>query len=203
MAKKRIISPTVEKRLKGELPPNQKFIKAPIVYDIVSDIPDWDMEKYRFRVWNEVENPIELTYGELLKGFAPVELIADFHCVTKWSVPQTVWEGIQTKEVMERVKPTPKAKWVKVHCLEGYTTVFPAEYLFEEDTILAYKFMGYPLPKRHGYPLRLVVPQLYAWKSAKYVWGLELLGHYEEGFWEKRGYHPIGDPWKEERLKGD
>ena len=201
MGKRRIISPTVEKRLKGQLPPNQKFIRAPIVYDIVSEIPDWDMEKYRFKVWGEVENPLELTYRELLSSFEPVELVADFHCVTKWSVAEIVWEGIQTKEIMERVKPKDGAKWVTVHCLEGYTTTFPLKYLFEEDTILAYKYMGHPLPKRHGYPLRLVVPQLYAWKSAKYVWGLEITKEPKEGFWEERGYHLIGDPWKEERFK--
>ena len=201
MERKKIVSPTVELRKKGNLPRNQKFIKAPIVYDIVSDIPDWDMEKYRFRVWGEVENPLEYTYEGLLNSFEPVEVVADFHCVTKWSVPEIPWEGIQTKQLMEVAKPKPSAKWVKVHCLEGYTTVFPIEYLFKDDTILAYKMYGKPLPKRHGYPLRLVVPLLYAWKSAKYVWGLEILDHYEDGFWEERGYHPVGDPWKEERFK--
>ena len=200
MAKKRIISPTVERRLKGELPPNQKFIKAPIVYDIVPDIPDWDMKNYRFRVWGEVENPLSLTYEELLNSFEPVEVIADFHCVTKWSVPQIPWEGIQTEEIMQKVQPKEGAKWVTVHCLEGYTTVFPLEYLFKEDTILAYKMYGKPLPKRHGYPLRLVVPLLYAWKSAKYVWGLEITKEPKGGFWEERGYHLVGDPWKEERF---
>jgi DMSO/TMAO reductase YedYZ molybdopterin-dependent catalytic subunit len=201
MEKKRIISPTVELRKRGNLPRNQKFIKAPIVYDIVSDIPDWDMKNYRFRVWGEVENPLEYTYEELLSSFEPVELIADFHCVTKWSVSEIPWEGIQTKQLMEIAKPKSNAKWVKVYCLEGYTTVFPLEYLFKEDTLLAYRMYGKPLPKRHGYPLRLVVPLLYAWKSAKYVWGLEILDHYEDGFWEARGYHPVGDPWKEERFK--
>jgi len=201
MAKKRIVSPTVLRRLSGELPPGQKFIKEPIVYDIVSEIPDWDVESYRFKVWGEVQNPIEVDYHTLLSTFEPVELIADFHCVTKWSVPQTVWEGIQTKRIMEMVKPLPSARWVTVYSLEGYTTVFPASYLFEEDTLLAYKFMGKPLPKRHGYPLRLVVPQLYAWKSAKYVWGLKLTAEPEEGYWEKRGYHLVGDPWKEERFR--
>jgi DMSO/TMAO reductase YedYZ molybdopterin-dependent catalytic subunit len=201
MEKKKIISRTVGIRKSGKLPPNQKFIKVPIVYDIVLNIPDWDMESYRFRVWGKVENPLEFSYEELLNSFKPVEVVADFHCVTKWSVPEIPWEGIQTKQLMESAKPKPFAKWAKVHCLEGYTTVFPLEYLFKEDTILAYKMYGKPIPKRHGYPLRLVVPLLYAWKSAKYVWGLEILEHYEDGFWEARGYHPVGDPWKEERLK--
>jgi DMSO/TMAO reductase YedYZ molybdopterin-dependent catalytic subunit len=132
MVKKKIISPTVIRRLEGKLPPNQKFIKAPIVYDIVSDIPDWDMEKYRFKVWGEVQNPIEMTYDELLQSFKPVELLMDFHCVTKWSVPSMTWEGIQTKVIVKKVKPTDRAKWVTVHCLEDYTTTFPLSYLLEE-----------------------------------------------------------------------
>ncbi|NPB05895.1 MAG: sulfite oxidase-like oxidoreductase [Aquificae bacterium] len=201
MAKKRIISPTVVRRLEEGPPPGQKFIPAPIVYDVVEEVPDWDLSAYRFKVWGLVERPLELTYEELLSSFEPVELVADFHCVTRWSVPELVWEGIQTRKVMERVKPKVKEGWVLVHCLEGYTTSLPLRYLFEEDSLLAYKMMGRPLPKRHGFPLRLVVPQLYAWKSAKYVWGLEILDHYEDGFWERRGYHPVGDPWKEERFK--
>ncbi|WP_461832707.1 sulfite oxidase-like oxidoreductase [Aquifex sp.] len=199
--KKRIISPTV-KREKDRLPPGQKWIKAPIVYDIVDEIPDWDMENYRFKVWGEVENPIELTYEELLK-LPSAEVVADFHCVTRWSVPEIVWEGVLTKDLLEIVKPKPTAQYVLVHCLEGYTTNVPVEYLKKEDSILAYKMFGKPLPKRHGYPLRLVIPQLYAWKSAKYVWGLEFLDHLVPGYWEVRGYHHIGDPWKEERFWGD
>ncbi|AAC07069.1 sulfite oxidase-like oxidoreductase [Aquifex aeolicus] len=199
--KKRIISPTVKKK-EDRLPPGQKWIKAPIVYDIVDDIPDWDMEKYRFKVWGEVENPIELTYEELLK-LPSAEVVADFHCVTRWSVPEIVWEGVLTKDLLEIVKPKPTAQYVLVHCLEGYTTNLPVEYLEKEDSILAYKMFGKPIPKRHGYPLRLVVPQLYAWKSAKYVWGIEFLDHLVPGYWEVRGYHHVGDPWKEERFWGD
>ncbi len=181
------------------LPPGQKWISAPIVYDIVEDIPDWDISSYRFKVWGQVENPIELSYQELL-NLPSVELIADFHCVTRWSVKEIRWEGVQTKYILELVKPKESAKFLLVHCLEGYTTNIPLEYLWEEDTILAYKMYSKPIPKRHGYPLRLVVPKLYAWKSAKYVWGLELLPYDVPGFWEQRGYNMRGDPWKEERY---
>ncbi len=198
--KKKIISPTVNKG-KDRLPPGQRWIKAPIVYDIVDEIPDWDMEKYRFKVWGKVENPIELTYEELLK-LPSAEVVADFHCVTRWSVPEIVWEGVLTRDLLDIVKPKENAKHVLVHCLEGYTTNVPIEYLYKEDSLLAYKMFGKPLPKRHGYPLRLVIPQLYAWKSAKYVWGLEFLENLVPGYWEERGYHFVGDPWKEERFIG-
>ncbi len=181
------------------LPPGQRWISAPIVYDIVDEIPRWDMEQYRFRVFGLVENPLEFSYEEILK-MPPVELIADFHCVTRWSVKEIKWEGVQTLYILSLAKPNPEAKYVMVHCLEGYTTNLPIEYLYEEDSILAYKMYGKPIPLRHGYPLRLVVPKLYAWKSAKYVWGIEILKEDAPGFWEQRGYNMRGDPWKEERY---
>jgi len=181
------------------LPPGQRWISAPIVYDIVDEIPQWDTEKYRFRVFGLVENPLEFSYEEILK-MPSVELVADFHCVTRWSVKEISWEGVQTLHILSLAKPKPQAKYVMVHCLEGYTTNLPLEYLYEEDSILAYKMYGKPIPLRHGYPLRLVVPKLYAWKSAKYVWGIELMEEDMPGFWEQRGYNMRGDPWKEERY---
>jgi len=194
---KRIVS-SINLR-QDRLPPGQRWISSPVVYDIVEQIPDWDMNSYRFKVWGLVENPIEMTYEELL-GLPSVELIADFHCVTRWSVKDLLWEGVPTAYILNIVKPKEKARFVMVHCLEGYTTNMPIEYLLEEDSILAYKMNGQTIPKRHGYPLRLVVPKLYAWKSAKYVWGIELIERDTPGFWEQRGYNMRGDPWKEERY---
>ena len=199
IAMKKIVSP-INLR-KDRLPPGQHWIPYPIVYDIVDHLPDWDMESYRFKVWGEVENPIELTYEELLK-LPSVELEADFHCVTRWSVKEISWEGVPAREILKLVKPKESAKFVFVYCLEGYTTNMPLEYFAREDTILAYKMFGETLPKEHGYPLRLVVPRLYAWKSAKYVWGIELRERDKPGYWEERGYHMLGDPWKEQRFWG-
>ncbi len=181
------------------LPPGQKWIGAPIPYDIVDQLPEVDLQNYRLRVWGEVENPMEFTYEEILK-LPSVRLIADFHCVTRWSVKDLAWEGVQTLEICKLVKPKLEAKFVMVHCLEGYTTNLPLEYFSAEDSILAYKMNGQVIPKRHGYPLRLVVPQLYAWKSAKYVTGIEFMKEDKAGFWEARGYNMKGDPWKEERY---
>ncbi|WP_340690432.1 sulfite oxidase-like oxidoreductase [Hydrogenobacter thermophilus] len=181
------------------LPPGQKWISSPIVYDIVQELPDWDIKSYTFRVFGLVKNPLELSYEEMLKMPA-VELVADFHCVTRWSVKDIQWEGVPTKYILELAKPEEKAKFVMIHCLEGYTTNIPIEYLLEEDTILAYRMNGQVLPRRHGYPLRLVLPKLYAWKSAKYVWGIEFMEKDKPGFWEQRGYNMRGDPWREERY---
>ncbi|ADO45829.1 oxidoreductase molybdopterin binding protein [Hydrogenobacter thermophilus TK-6] len=181
------------------LPPGQKWISSPIVYDIVQELPDWDIKSYTFKVFGLVKNPLELSYEEMLKMPA-VELVADFHCVTRWSVKDIQWEGVPTKYILELAKPEEKAKFVMIHCLEGYTTNIPIEYLLEEDTILAYRMNGQVLPRRHGYPLRLVLPKLYAWKSAKYVWGMEFMEKDKPGFWEQRGYNMRGDPWREERY---
>ena len=195
--KRKIISPINLRE--DRLPPGQKWISAPIVYDIVENIPNWNIKDYKFKLFGLVENPLELSYEEILK-MPSVELVADFHCVTRWSVKEISWEGIQASYLLELAKPKASAKYVLVHCLEGYTTNMPIEYLYEEDTILAYKMNGKTIPLRHGYPLRLVVPKLYAWKSAKYVWGIELLEEDVPGFWEQRGYNMRGDPWKEERY---
>jgi DMSO/TMAO reductase YedYZ molybdopterin-dependent catalytic subunit len=132
--KKRIVS-DINLR-EDRLPPGQRWISAPIIYDIVDDIPDWDMSSYRFKVWGEVEEPLDLTYEELL-SLPSVELVADFHCVTRWSVKEILWEGVQTLEILKRVKPKDSARFVLVHCLEGYTTNLPLEYLYEEDSHLS------------------------------------------------------------------
>ena len=195
--KRRIISPINLRE--DRLPPGQKWISAPIVYDIVENIPNWNIKDYKFKLFGLVENSLELSYEEILK-MPSVELVADFHCVTRWSVKEISWEGLRSSYLLELAKPKASAKYVLVHCLEGYTTNMPIEYLYEEDTILAYKMNGKTIPLRHGYPLRLVVPKLYAWKSAKYVWGIELLEEDVPGFWEQRGYNMRGDPWKEERY---
>lgn len=194
---KRIVSPINLRE--DRLPPGQRWISTPIVYDIVDEVPQWDINSYRFKVFGLVENPMELSYEELL-SLPSVELVADFHCVTRWSVKEILWEGVQTSYILDLAKPKANAKYALIHCLEGYTTNLPLEYLYYEDSILAYKMYGKPIPLRHGYPLRLVVPRLYAWKSAKYVWGIELLEVDVPGFWEQRGYNMRGDPWKEERY---
>jgi len=192
--KKTIISP-INLR-KDRLPPGQRWIEKPILYDISSEI-DFDIKGYNFRCFGEVEVEKNFIYDELL-SFPQIELIADFHCVTHWSVKDIHWEGVQTKEILNIVKP--KAPYLLVHSLEGYTTNLPVEYLYEEDVILAFKMNGEVLQKRHGYPVRLVVPKLYAWKSAKYVTAFEFTEENKPGYWEQRGYHMYGDPWKNERY---
>ncbi|HIQ25461.1 MAG TPA: sulfite oxidase-like oxidoreductase [Persephonella sp.] len=194
---KTIISPINFK--KDRLPPGQHWVDRLQILDIAGPPTYLDINMYRFRIFGEVEQPIALTYDEI-KDLEPVKLIADFHCVTRWSCKEVEWIGFHVNEIKKLVKIKPTAKSVMVHCLDGYTTNVPLEYFFDEDVIFAYMLQGKPIPADHGYPLRLVIPKLYAWKSAKFVSGIEFIPEDAPGFWEQRGYHMKGDPWKEERY---
>jgi DMSO/TMAO reductase YedYZ molybdopterin-dependent catalytic subunit len=185
--------------LKRPSPPGQTYVDTFPIYDITPRRPTFDASKWRFRVWGAVENRLEMTWEELM-SLPAVEVVADFHCVTKWSKKALTWEGIPTREILKLVGPAKDVVQVMAHCMEGYTTNVPVEYFAMEDSLLAFKMNGEPLTPEHGAPLRLVVPQLYAWKSAKYLEGLEFQKDWKPGFWEERGYHLIGDPWEEQRY---
>jgi DMSO/TMAO reductase YedYZ molybdopterin-dependent catalytic subunit len=193
---RRIVSPINFKE--DRLPPGQHWTDRLIVLDIAGP-PPVDLSRYRFRIFGEVEEPITLLWDDLLE-LQKVELVADFHCVTRWSAKEVVWQGFHVDEIKKLVKIKPDVKAVMIHSLDGYTTNIPIEYFFDEDVIFAYKLFDKSLPADHGYPLRLVVPKLYAWKSAKFVSGVEFLKEDIPGFWEQRGYHMRGEPWKEERY---
>lgn len=195
MQNKKIIISPINLKI-DRLPPGQKWIDQPVPYDITSET-DFDANSYKLELFGEVANPLSITYEELLR-FPQIELVADFHCVTHWSVKEIHWEGVQVKELLNIVKAS--GEFVLIHSMEGYTTNTLTKYLFEEDVIIAYKMNGSILPKKHGFPLRLIIPRLYAWKSAKYVCGFEFLHENKLGYWEERGYHVHGDPWKNERF---
>ena len=194
--KKRVVSTTVTRD--DRLPPRQVITKKFPVYDIAPR-PLFNRETWRFRIFGEVEKERALSWDEFL-ALPNVEVLADFHCVTRWSKENMLWEGVSTKAIYELVKPDPEAKFLMIHCMEGYTTNVQLEYFLKEDSLFAYNLNGKPMEPEHGYPLRLVIPQLYAWKSAKYVNGVEFMLENNLGFWEVRGYHIKGDPWKEERF---
>ncbi|ACO04738.1 MAG TPA: sulfite oxidase-like oxidoreductase [Persephonella sp.] len=193
---KKIVSPINSRP--DRLPPGQHWTNKLHVLGI-SDPPDTDLSHYRLRIFGEVEEEIVLTWEDIL-DLEKVNLIADFHCVTRWSCPDVSWTGFQSLEIKKLVKIKDTAKAVMIHSLDGYTTNIPLEYFFDEDVIFAYRLFDKPLPADHGFPLRLVVPKLYAWKSAKHVSGIEFLSENRPGFWEQRGYHILGDPWKEQRY---
>jgi DMSO/TMAO reductase YedYZ molybdopterin-dependent catalytic subunit len=193
---KRIISPTVTHPKR--IPPGQVITQKFPVYDI-GPRAVFNKEKWRFVISGEVKEERMLTWDELM-SLPKVEVVADFHCVTKWSKQNMLWEGVSTRTIYELVEPNPDAKYLMIHCMEGYTTNVPLEDFLKEDSLFAYNLNGKPLEPEHGFPLRLVIPQLYAWKSAKYVNGIEFMLEDEPGFWELRGYHMYGDPWREQRF---
>lgn len=196
---RRIVSPINYRE--DRLPPGQHWTDRLIILGI-SDPPEVDLSSYRLDIFGKVQQPVSLTWDDIL-SLEKVELVADFHCVTRWSCKEVVWQGFHVEELKKLVKIEDGVKSVMVHSLDGYTTNVPVEYFFDEDVILAYQLFGKPIPADNGYPLRLIVPKLYSWKSAKFVCGIQFMEEDLPGFWEKRGYHILGDPWREQRYWGD
>lgn len=153
-------------------------------------------------VGGDVREERMLTWGEFV-NLPRIEVLSDFHCVTKWSKQNMLWEGVSTRTIYDLVEADSNVRYLIVHCMEGYTTNLSIEDFLKDDCLFAYNLNGRPLDPEHGFPLRLVVPQLYAWKSAKYAYGVEFMLEDKPGYWEVRGYHIHGDPWKEERFWDD
>jgi len=161
--------------------------------------PQVEPEKWTFRVFGLVDGEKTFSWQEL-QALPRVRVTADFHCVTRFSTLDNGWEGFATRELLRHVRVDPEASHVMVHCYGGYTTNLPLEDFLSERALFADTHNGKPLLLDHGGPLRLVVPHLYAWKSAKWANGVELLSEDQRGFWEENGYHTYGDPWIEERF---
>jgi DMSO/TMAO reductase YedYZ molybdopterin-dependent catalytic subunit len=184
--------------LRDRLPPGQYVTeKWPVLH--YGEVPRVDLKRWSFRIWGLVERPLELSYEEILKE-PKVAVRCDIHCVTRWSKLDNLFEGVAVRGLLERARPLPEARYVMVHAEHGFTTNLPLEDLTKDNVLLAYAHDGQPLTPEHGWPLRLVVPHLYFWKSAKWVRGFELMAQDRPGFWETYGYHMRGDPWKEERY---
>jgi len=182
----------------GRLPPGQALtLKWPVLH--YGSVPKFDPATWDFRVWGLVEKPLRFTWNEF-NVLAMLHTTSDFHCVTRWSRFQNAWEGVAFAEILKLTQPKPAAKFVMVHAEEGFTANVPLADLNHDNVLLATHHDGQPLTPEHGYPLRLIVPHLYAWKSVKWVRGLEFMEHDAPGFWEQNGYHMYGDPWKEQRY---
>ena len=188
----------ISEQLAARVPPGQVLTdKFPVL--TYGPTPPFDPRTWDFRVFGLVEMPLRLTYEEF-HALPRSEMVADFHCVTTWSRLDNRWEGVRIADLMQLVRLAPEARFVIVHCDGDYTTNLPLHEFLDEDTMLAYRHDGRDLEPDHGYPLRLVVPKLYGWKSAKWVRALEFSANDQRGFREVRGYHNHADPWKEERY---
>jgi DMSO/TMAO reductase YedYZ molybdopterin-dependent catalytic subunit len=194
MAKLLLASDEIEKRV----PPGQSLVdKFPVLS--YGPTPRFNPQKWDFRIFGMVEEQLRFSYEEF-RALPPTRQVADFHCVTTWSRLDNVWEGVSVVDLMKRVRLKPEARYVIVHCDGGYTTNLPLEEFVGDDVMLAWRHDGRDLEPDHGWPLRLVVPKLYGWKSAKWVRAIEFVFEDRRGFWEVRGYHNHADPWIQERY---
>lgn len=185
----------------GRLPPGQSLtLKWPVLH--YGSVPRFDPAKWDFRMWGLVEEPVRLTWQEFSK-LPRVQSKSDFHCVTRWSRFDNTWSGVAFKEILSLAKLKSEAKYVLVHAEQGFTANVPLTDLDRDGVLFATHHDGEPLSADHGYPVRLIVPHLYAWKSVKWVRGLEFLASDVPGFWEQNGYHMYGDPFKEQRFDSD
>lgn len=185
----------------GRLPPGQAAtLKWPVLH--YGGVPRFDPASWDFKVWGLVAQPLRLTWEEF--GALPrFHITRDFHCVTRWSRFDNQWTGVAFRELLRRVQAKPEAAHVLIHAEQGFTANVPLADLDRDDVLLATHHDGEALTPDHGYPLRLIVPHLYAWKSVKWVRGLEFLDRDVPGFWERNGYHMYGDPFREQRFDTD
>ena len=182
----------------GDRVPPGQFLSNKFPVLTYGSTPKVDLDTWKFRVFGLVEQEVELTWDQFTK-LTWTTVTADFHCVTQWSSLDNTWEGVTFPDLMALAQPKPEAKFVMAHCFGGYTTNLPLEVAMEEG-LLAHKQDGEPLGEGHGWPLRLIIPSRYGWKSAKWLNGIELIAEDAPGFWEQRGYNNNADPWKEERF---
>lgn len=188
----------------GKLPPGQKQAKGILRWGIdhpgiASENPRISLDFYKLRIKGEVETPTTLTWAQVL-CLPSVVSLSDFHCVEGWSVLDCKWEGIQFREIENLVRPKPTASAATFECADGYTTSLLLDELRDNDVLLAYRLNGEQLEEGLGFPLRLVVPSKYAYKSALWVIGVRFTRRKELGFWEQRGYSDTADVWKNDRF---
>ena len=183
------------------VPPGQYVTKKfPVLH--YGQIPRIDLETWSFRIFGAVEKPVTLDW-RAFRNLPETTLTRDIHCVTRWSKLDSTWSGVLWRDFMREldIRPHPEASHVMFHCYGGYTTNVPLKDLDADDAAMfAWAFEGEPLTPEHGWPLRVVIPSLYFWKSAKWVNGVEFMVGDRPGFWETYGYHMHGDPWAEERF---
>jgi DMSO/TMAO reductase YedYZ molybdopterin-dependent catalytic subunit len=185
----------------ARVPPGQYLtVKWPVLH--YGPVPPFNPKTWDFRVFGNVENEIKLNWEEFQK-LDQTLVQADMHCVTTWSRLDQKWEGVPFAKIIELAKPKSDTKFVIAHSEYGFTANTPLEHCLRDDCLIALRANGEPLTAEHGSPARLVVPRRYAWKSAKWLRGIEFSDVDKPGFWERNGYHNTGDPWKEQRYWGD
>lgn len=181
------------------VPPGQFLTERfPVLH--YGETPHYEtLDNWNFRVFGLVEAEKVFTWPEMM-ALPTNQQTVDIHCVTRWSKLDTTWTGIPWRTFLKLIQVKPDATHVMAHCENNFTTNIALDVLDDDDTMLAYLYEGQPLEPDHGYPMRLLVPKKYFWKSAKWIRGLEFMASDRPGFWERYGYHMEGDPWREERF---
>jgi DMSO/TMAO reductase YedYZ molybdopterin-dependent catalytic subunit len=191
-----IISPDTQRA--NRIPPGQHVTdKWPVLH--YGQVYQVQTERWNLKIFGLVEEEKTIRYDDFM-SLPPVKIFSDIHCVTTWSRLNNLWEGVSTSELKNLVNIDAKARYVIVHAAGNFTTNLTLDDFFEPDVLFAFKHNEQPINADHGGPIRLVVPRLYFWKSAKWVTGVEFSEIDRPGFWESNGYHNHGDPWKEERY---
>jgi len=181
-------------------PPGQSFAKRWAIYAALG-VPEIKLDTWRLSTKGLVEKELSLSFDDLQK-LPQVQFKRDFSCVTSWSIRDVVWEGVPFRALVKLTGVKADAQWVMFHCADGYTAPVPLEDAMVEDSLIAFKMNGKPIPIQQGFPARPFIPHLYGWKSAKWLTGVEFLREYEDGYWENFGYHERGNIWDQERFKG-
>ncbi|MFC2035341.1 sulfite oxidase-like oxidoreductase [Chloroflexota bacterium] len=182
----------------NRIPPNQQETdKWPVLH--IGNIPNIDIATWKFRIFGLVSENLEIDYNQFM-ALSRVKTYSDIHCVTGWSKLDNLWEGVSTGVIRDLADIDQKAGYAIIHTAFDFTTNLTLDDFFQPDVLFSINHNDKTLTPQHGYPVRLVVPRLYLWKSAKWVTGVEFAAEDRPGFWESRGYHNHGDPWREERY---
>lgn len=185
----------------ARLPPGQYLTdRFPVLH--VGDVPEYGPDDWSLTVFGLVDRPFTIDLDEL-RAMPSLTPTFDIHCVTKWSKFDTTWTGVRVRDLLERAGVQSTATHVMEHAEHGYTTNVPLADITTDEAIVAYAYEGDEIEPVHGGPVRVVIPHLYFWKSAKWLRGLELRSGDAPGFWERNGYHMYGDPFREQRFWGD
>jgi DMSO/TMAO reductase YedYZ molybdopterin-dependent catalytic subunit len=188
------VTPSDSKRI----PPGQRLVTDfPVLH--AGSVMHVDQKSWSLTVSGLVEPHLVVDWDQLLK-LPATEQISDIHCVTSWSKLDTVWKGVRVSRLLAGLRILPEARHVVIRATGGWTTNLPLEELLRDDVLAAYEYEGRPISAEHGGPVRLLVPRLYFWKSAKWLQGIEFTADERLGYWETQGYHALGDPWLEQRY---
>ncbi|MFT3938416.1 sulfite oxidase-like oxidoreductase [Rhodopseudomonas sp.] len=183
------------------LPPGQHLVKDWPVLDL-GLTPQIGRDCWRLDVYGAVAQPVFWDWAQFMAQ-PQADIVSDIHCVTTWSRYDNRWQGLATRTLLDACQPTDAARYVVLHGYDGYTTNLSIEDFAAADAMIAHSWSGAPLDQEHGGPVRLVVPHLYFWKSAKWLQAIEFRDDDAPGYWEVRGYHNRGDPWQEQRYSSD